>query len=127
MWKKQERNSFDTVCKDVLLSDAAEKVTNVIPVDNTDWDKKERERVTKLNRKNSNSILKYTVEHKGGIQATERKKRKGNQSNNNVGPRNISNKRHGEVKAKIMTTTTTAVKRKNNSNDDAGVAKKWYV
>ena len=73
--KKQERNSFDTVCKVVLLSDAAEKVTNVIPVDNTDQDKKERERVTKLNRKNSNSTFKYTVEHKGGIPATEREKK----------------------------------------------------
>ena len=122
--KKNELTSFVTDQKGVLILDATEKGANVIPVDNTDRDKKERERGIKLNRKNSNSILKYTFEHKGGIQATEKRKRKGNQSNNTAAAGNTCKKKRREVNAKAVTTTTTAVKRKNNSNDHAGVAKK---
>ena len=121
---KIDRSSFDTDQKDVLILGAVEKGANVIPVDNKDRDKKERERGIKLNRKNSNSILKYTVEHKGGIEATERKKRKGNHSHNNVAAGNISNKKRREVKANKNTRTITVVKRKNNKNDDAVVATK---
>ena len=120
--KKNDGNSFDTDQKGVLILGAAEKGANVIPLDNTDRDKKERERGIKLNRKSSNSILKYTVEHKGGIQATEKRKRKGNQSNNTAAAGNICKKKRREVKAKKVTTTSTAVKRNNNSND-AGVEK----
>ena len=122
--KKNEPTSFVTDHKGVLILDATEKGANVIPVDNTDRDKKERERGIKLNRKNSNSILKYTVEHKGGIQATEKRKRKGNQSNNTAAAGNTCKKKRREVNAKAVTTITTAVKRKNNSNDTVGVAKK---
>ena len=57
-------------------TDQTSQQYDIVPVDTEERERREEEQVNKLKDKESYSILKFTQQQKGGIQATERKSKK---------------------------------------------------
>ena len=90
----------------------------VIPVDNDERDRREEERVEKLEKEKSsvNTIIKYTEKHKGGIHATERARKRKCHSNIDMdGNKKTKTGNENAEKRKMSNTTTKKKAVKKNA------------